>query len=487
MSLAHRTVRNTTMLFVARTGARLLVFVAFIIQQHALHAFRYGEFGVVVVLSNLSSIVGDGGLQIVYLREGSRDRKRLEPYLAAILGAKVPLLLLSLLCLFVMSSFTKNPSVLPLLWPAFALLVATSLANLLRSTFYATGEMRYEAFETMSEGAILLAGTAFAWVEHLGLAAYLWAYAASYLFTCLFAVVIIGRRYFHPHIAIDYPLVRRLIRMGLPFAMVFFLNTIYFKIDVLILDALRNTTEVGYYQAGYKFLEGLSFLPQTVMNAVFPALSILHLGAAESMRRAYTVTLRLLAGLAMPMAIALALAAGPLLGFLHIYSQSAPAVSILALALVFLFVNNTFVFGLGAMDRQLDSIKLSVMSIVVNVVLNFVMIPLFPYQKGYLACSWATVITEVFLLVAGYVLVRRQLGPLPWVRSLIPIIVSGGLMVGVMGVLSSENVFWVVPVAGILYLGSLWLTGGVTPEELRMARQSLRRRLAPEVEGIDVG
>jgi peptidoglycan biosynthesis protein MviN/MurJ (putative lipid II flippase) len=124
---------------------------------------------------------------------------------------------------------------------------------------------------------------------------------------------------------------------------------------------------------------------------------------------------------------------------------------------------------------------------VVNVVLNFLMVPLFPYQKGYLACSWANVITEVFLLVAGYVLVRRQLGPLPWVRSLIPIIVSGGLMVGVMGVLSSENVFWVVPVAGILYLGSLWLTGGVTPEELRMARQSLRRRLAPEVEGIDVG
>ncbi len=480
MSLAHRTVRNTTMLFVARTGSRLLVFVAFLIQQHALGPSRYGEFGVVVVLSNLSSIVGDGGLQIVYLREGSRERKRLESYLAAILGAKVPLLLGSLLTLFVMASFTSNPSVLPLLWPAFALLVATSLANLLRSTFYATGEMRYEAMETFAEGAILLGGTALAWFAHLGLPAYLWAYAASYLFTCLFAVVIITSRYFRPYIALDYGLVRHLIRMGLPFALVFFLNTIYFKIDVIILVTLRNTTEVGYYQAGYKFLEGLSFFPQTVMNAVFPALSVLHLGAANSMRQAYTVTLRLLTAVAMPLAIMLAFGALPLVSLLHIFPQSGPSVQILSLALVFLFVNNTFVFGLGAMDRQRDSIKLSVMSIVVNVALNFILIPLFPRATGYLACSWATVITEVFLLVAGYMLVRRQLGGLPWATSLTPIMVSGGLMVGVMGALSAENVFWVAPVAGLFYLGSLWLTGGVTPAELLLARDSLRRRPAPE-------
>jgi O-antigen/teichoic acid export membrane protein len=133
------------------------------------------------------------------------------------------------------------------------------------------------------------------------------------------------------------------------------------------------------------------------------------------------------------------------------------------------------------MNRQRDSVVLSVLSIAVNVALNFAMIPLFPRATGYLACSWATVITEVFLLVAGYYMVRRQLGPLHWVRSLIPILVSGGLMVGVMGVLSGQNVFWVAPLAGLIYLAALFMTGGVTSAELRMARQSLGRRLAPEV------
>ncbi len=483
MSLAQRTVRNTGMLFAARTGSRLLVFGAFLIQQHTLGATRYGEFGVVVVLSNLASIVGDGGLQIVYLREGSRRPARLEAYLSVVLGAKIPLLLGSLLTLAAMLALTSGPSLFYLLLPAFGLLAFTSVANVLRSTFYATGDMRYEAFETLSEGAILLAGTLLAALLRLGLAAYLLAYAASYLFTCVYAVVIISRRYFRPRIRFHFPASRRLLTMGLPFALVFLLNTVYFKIDVVILEALRGPTEVGYYQAGYKFLEGLSFIPQTVMNAVFPALSVLHLGQLAALRSAYTVTIKLLTAIAVPAAVALAFGAGPLMALLRVYPESGPAVRILALALVFLFVNNTFVFGLGAMNRQRDSVVLSILSIAVNVSLNLIMIPLFPRATGYLACSWATVITEVFLLVAGYWMVRRQLQQLPWGREVLPVLVSGALMVGVMAVLSAQNVFWVAALGGAAYVGSLWVTGAISPDELRMARRSLRSAVEEPADG----
>jgi O-antigen/teichoic acid export membrane protein len=382
-----------------------------------------------------------------------------------------------------MLALTSGPSLFYLLLPAFGLLAFTSVANVLRSTFYATGDMRYEAFETLSEGAILLVGTLVAAALRLGLAAYLLAYAASYLFTCVYAVIIISRRYFRPRIRFHFPASRRLLTMGLPFALVFLLNTIYFKIDVVILEALRGPTEVGYYQAGYKFLEGLSFIPQTVMNAVFPALSVLHLGQLAALRSAYTVTIKLLTAIAVPAAVALAFGAGPLMALLRVYPQSGPAVRILALALVFLFVNNTFVFGLGAMNRQRDSVVLSVLSIAVNVSLNLIMIPLFPRATGYLACSWATVITEVFLLVAGYVMVRRQLQQLPWGLAVLPVLVSGALMVGVMAVLSAENVFWVAALGGAAYVGSLWVTGAISPDEVRMARQSLRRAVEEPADG----
>jgi O-antigen/teichoic acid export membrane protein len=316
----------------------------------------------------------------------------------------------------------------------------------------------------------------------LGVADYLWVYALSYAATCVYAYVIVARRYFLPTVHFDPVLARRLLKMALPFALVFFLNTVYFRIDVVILSAMRPLTEVGYYTAAYKFLDGLSFVPQTIMNAVFPTLSVVHLDTVAAMRQAYTATIRLLAALAVPFAVVLGFGAAPFLSapFIKVYPQSAPALQILALAIVFMFVNSTFVFGLGAMDRQMDSVLLSVLSIVVNVALNLILIPLFPRATGYLGCSWATVITEVFLLVAGYWMVRRRLEyRLPWGRPLLPILASGALMCGVMGLLSSLNIFFLALIAGLIYLGALYITGGVSPAELRLIRASLGRRLSP--------
>ena len=484
VSVAHRAVRNTTILFAARTASKLLVLVAFLFQQHYLGASRYGEFSLIVVFSTLSSIVGDLGLQIVYLREASRDNGKMKTYLAAVLATKIPLFALSLLTLAIMAAL-KSPAILALVWPAFALQVATSVANVLRSTFYATGEMRYEAIATMSEALILLMGTVLVAHARLGAAAYLWVYALSYAVTCVYAYLVIARRYFVPTIHFDPILARRLLKMAVPFALVFFLNTVYFRIDVVILSALRPLSEVGYYTAAYKFLDGLSFVPQTIMNAVFPVLSVVHLQSTASMREAYTTTCRLLASLAMPFAVVLGLGAAPFLSSLplRVFPQSAPALQILALAIVFMFVNSTFIFGLGAMDRQMDSVVLSVMSIAVNVALNFILIPIFPRATGYLGSSWATVITEVFLLVAGYWMVRRRLEyRLPWGRPLLPILVSGALMAGVMGLLSQLNIFLVAVFASLIYLGALYVTGGISPGELRTIRASLGRRFQPVVE-----
>lgn len=482
MSLAHRAVRNTTILFVARSASKFLVLGAFLLQQKNLGADHYGEFSLIVVLSTLSSILGDLGLQIVYLREASRDNAKMKTYLAAVLAAKIPLFVLALAALAIMAGL-EGPALLALLWPAFALQVATSLANVLRSSFYAAGEMRYEAVATISEAAILLVGTLLVARAHLGVADYLWVYALSYTVTCVYAYAIISRRYFRPTIHFDSVLARRLLKMGLPFALVFFLNTVYFRIDVVILAGLRPLTEVGYYTAAYKFLDGLAFIPQTVMNAVFPTLSVVHLQAVSAMRQAYTATIRLLALLAMPFSVVLWFGAAPILRALPgggVFPQSAPALQILALAIVFMFVNSTFIFGLGAMDRQRDSVYLSILSIIVNVAANFILIPLFPRATGYLGSSWATTITEVFLLVAGYWMVRRRLeSRLPWGRPLLPILVSGALMAGVMGLLAQLNIFLVAAIAGVIYLGALLITGGVTQSELRTVRASLGRRLHP--------
>jgi O-antigen/teichoic acid export membrane protein len=476
MSLARRTVRNTALLFAARSLSKVLVFATVVVTQNALGATGYGKFAAIVVFSNIASIFADLGLQVVFVREASRHLGDLGSFLGATLAAKIPLGALSGAILAV-SVWLLAPDLLPLVGPVFALLLAGAMANVLRSSFYATGEMRWEALAIGMETVVLLVATVLAALTKQGVAAFIWAYAASYGSTVIFAAVITQRRYTKLRLLWNWSLLRPLLRSGLPFALAFVLSTIYFRIDVVILKALRGDAQVAYYNAAYKFLDGLSFIPQAAMSAVFPALSVIHLRGRDPMRDAYTRAYRLLAILGMPVAVGCVILAPQIIHVTHVpFEQSIPALRILGASLLLIFVNNSFIFALGAMDKQLTFALLAGLSIAVNVTLNLVMIPRFGFADGYLAASWATLITEVFLFAAGYVALARYLGRMPWLRPALPIVVSGGVVAAVSYVLRDRNAAIVVAVAAVVYVATLAATGGVSRSEWRLARESLRLR-----------
>jgi len=476
VSLARRTVRNTALLFVARSLSKVLVFATVVVTQNALGATHYGQFAAIVVFSNIASIFADLGLQVVFVREASRHLDNLGDFLGVALSAKLPLAAISGLIL-AGSVWLLAPDLLSLVGPVFALMVVTSAANLLRSSFYATGEMRYEVIAIGGETVVLLVFTVLAALAKQGVAAFIWAYTASYAFTAIYAAVITQRRWAKLRLRWNAELLRKLLRSGLPFALAFVLSTIYFRIDVVILKALRGDAQVAYYNAAYKFLDGLSFVPQAAMNAVFPALAVIHLRGREPMRDAYTRAYRLLAALGMPVAIGCVILAPQIIHLTRVpFDQSIPSLRILGASLLLIFVNNSFIFALGAMDKQLTFALLAGMSIAVNVTLNLVMIPRFAHADGYLAASWATLITEVFLFVTGYLALARYLGRMPWMRPAIPIAASGAAVGLVTYALRNHNAFAVVAVAAVVYVVAMAVTGGVTRGEWRLARESLRLR-----------
>jgi O-antigen/teichoic acid export membrane protein len=473
MSLARRTVRNTALLFAARSLSKVLVFATVVVTQRALGSTGYGQFAAIVVFSNIASIFADLGLQVVFVREASRHLDDMGSFLGVTMAAKLPLAVFSGVILAV-SVWLLAPDLLPLVGPVFALMVVTSAANLLRSTFYATGEMRYEVVAIGGETVLLLAATVLAAVLKQGVAAFIWAYAASYLFTAVYAAIVTHRRWGPLHFAWNTGLLRKLLRSGLPFALAFVLSTIYFRIDVVILKALRGDNQVAYYTAAYKFLDGLSFIPQAAMSAVFPALAVIHLRGRGPMREAYTGAYRLLAAIGMPVAIGLVVLAPEIIHITRVpFEQSIPSLRILGASLLLIFVNNSFIFALGAMDKQLTFALLAGLSIVVNVTLNLVMIPRFSHADGYLAASWATLITEVFLFAAGYLALARYLGRMPWMRPAIPIVLSGAAVAAVAYLLRNHNAVLIVAVCAVLYAGVMALTGGVSRSEWKLARDSL--------------
>jgi O-antigen/teichoic acid export membrane protein len=482
MSLAARTARNTALVVAARLVSKIFVFIVVLVVIRSMGQENYGRFTSLVVYAALVSIALDLGLRPLFTREVAKDRTRLTPYLNSILSLKLTLMV-PVLGILSAAVAVGLPSLVPYVIPTFALLAATSFSNQLRASFYAMGQLRYEVIAIIGESVVLLLAAVAVAVTHLPWWYFIWAYAASYGFTMVYAAIVAVRRFGH-RFAFDLQWARlsMLARESLPFGLTFIISTLYFKIDVPILKFFTTFAAVGIYSAAYKYLEAVVFVPQTLMDPVFPALAQIAHSNIERLGGAATKAYKMLAVIGTPVTVAMAVLAAPIIRYtIPGFEAAIPVLQVLALGILFLFVNNVFLYTLNAMGRQRDSTQLAVMSLAVNLVLNFILIPQpSAIYGGYMGAAWATVLTEVALFAGGWYLLRKHLFALPIFSSLKGILPAGVLcavaMAGIVLALGpGPAVYATSLVAGVaVYAAGLFATHAFTPEELSLAREATR-------------
>src|SRR5579884_2572139 len=163
------------------------------------------------------------------------------------------LLAFALLALGVFAGLLTLSGRLEYLLPAYALMVLTSYSNLLRGALYAVQRLGFEAVAIVLESLVLLGLVLYGVASGRGVAYFLWAYAAQYGFDCLyFLVVLHWRKIARIRWAPDPVFIVNWLVKSLPFAATFVITTIYFKIDVPLLDLIRGDYETGLYGAAYK-------------------------------------------------------------------------------------------------------------------------------------------------------------------------------------------------------------------------------------------
>jgi O-antigen/teichoic acid export membrane protein len=271
------------------------------------------------------------------------------------------------------------------------------------------------------------------------------------------------------------------LRKSLPFALAFVITTLYFKIDVPILLYFRSFTEYGWYNFAYKPFESLLFVPITILNVAFPVLSVYHTQSADRLLDATRRFYRALLALGIPISVGTVVLAKGINGLFDRSGQFEPAAAALAIlgaGIFLMFITNAFVAALNAADHQVLFTWAALVSLVVNVSLNLVLVPIY----GYLGAAWATDLTELALLTTGWLMVRRLLGPVPIVRLSWRIVAAGLLMGAVLWLAFRDAHGWLVVVAilvGMLVYGAgLLLFRAVDAEEIALARRALQGRRA---------
>ena len=471
----RRALRNTILILIARVISRLIALVTVVLISHALTDTAFGKMQTAVTYSALASIVADFGFATLYVREGARTPASISRLLGFAMSARVFLTALSGPLLFAGLWFAGVRS----LWlPSFALILVGGYLMLLRSTLYALQRLNFEILEIVPESLLLLGVVILGARTHADTAFYLWAYVISYAAASLyFLVVLLRTRMVRMHWNLDLAMVRPWLTVGVSLAITYLFTTVYFKVDVPILQHFRSYAEVGWYTLAYKPFEALLFIPVTLRSVIFPVMSLYKRAAPDLVLPTAERFFKALALIGWPVTVGIFILTPQFNDLLQLYPQSEASLHILALGIFFAFVDNTFAATFNAVDRQKTFAFIALSGLGINVVLNAWMIPLF----GYIGASWSTVLTEMALVAIGWTVLRAQVGTLPVLRSTWRIYPAGLVMGAFIFAVHPQGKFallLVTAAAAIIYVVCIVLFRALDSQELSALRAMARSRFS---------
>lgn len=216
-----------------------------------------------------------------------------------------------------------------------------------------------------------------------------------------------------------------------PLALGAALDTIYFRIDVLMLSVMATASAAGIYNVGYKFSDLVGAIPLAVVT---PALTLMVEAWPADLtrfrlvfRHAYVILLVAAVGAC----VGFVVYAEPLivLATKEQYRVAADSARLLVVGQGIHFFTLFAFTTLVAVKRHKLYPAAMLIGVVVNVGLNLVLIP----EYSYLGAGWATVITEVLVLIALGVGVVRIGGLRPFPTAATAKVAFAGTVMGLLG------------------------------------------------------
>lgn len=189
----------------------------------------------------------------------------------------------------------------------------------------------------------------------------------------------VSRRYsrLRPSFRIDMPLWQRLLREGWPMAVGGSLVDLHMRVDQMLIFRWSGAAELGGYAAAVRVSEIWGVIATALVSSLFPLLSRYAEERDGLAERVVTRAYRYLYIIICPIAVLLVMYASStlLLLFGPAFVEGAGALSLLAIAEIFVFSNALTYNVLFSLNRQGQAALLASVSLMTNVGLNCWLIP----------------------------------------------------------------------------------------------------------------
>jgi len=406
MNTAKRIARNSIILFGSNVISKSFTFLYIIFMARHLGKADFGVFSFAFAFCGLFVLLTDFGLDKLTVREVSRDKQAAGKYIGNFVLIKIILgvCTFGLIALVINVMGYSNPT-LSVVYLLGLHIVIRSFSNIFYAVIQANERMEYVSFGLILGNVLLFLGVLFIVGQNYDVTAFGLIFVIVSAIDLGYAFWICVKKFAAPKLEIDWTFWKESIRTAWPLGVMLIFVMFYFRTDTIMINLMIGDPDVGLYSAAYRITEVPALIPGLLMLAIFPVLSSLFKSSKISFGRTYALTLRYLFYLAVPIAMVLTLIARPLVMLFYDieYIDSARAVQVLVWATAIMFMTmvqgSTFV----AANKQMVSMKIGAAAVVLNIIMNFFLIP----KYSYVGASIATVITEIFGFVVGTYILSR--------------------------------------------------------------------------------
>jgi len=382
LQAVRRAARNATWLFSSQTAARLIGFAIGVVLARHFRAGGFGEYVFVMTYVTYFAFLADGGLGRFLIRDAAREPAWAQDFLEKTLGLRLLLALGAYVLMLAGALATRSGGERTALVAIAGLsLFAGAVSGALNSMFNAREEMRVSAiFGVLSSTttALFVAG---ALAAGFGLRGVIVAATLANVPPLVYLMVRWQERAGWPRPAFERAFWGHALGRSLPYALLGVIGLIYFRMDALLLTWMKGNESTGIYTAAYRLLDAATDVPGVIVAAMFPTLSRLHVESKAKVRKTYLGALATLTLLGLPVLLAMALLARPLILMLYgeEFRDSVLVLQILAVAVFLIFVDTANTMVLYASENLRPVVLLSLVTTAANVGLCLLLIP--PYAE----------------------------------------------------------------------------------------------------------
>jgi len=434
-----------------------------------LGAEGFGILSFALAFTGIFGIFTDVGLRNLTVREVARDKSLAEKYLGNIVVMKIILSIITIGLIGITINLLGYPlQTIRVVYLVSLSIVFSAFSGMFYSIFQAYEKMEYQSLGQILSSVLMLFGALFAMSENYDVIGFASIYFVASAIILAYSSVVCVWKFVLPKIEVDLGFWKATMKEALPFGLTGIFVTIYYWIDSVMLSMMQGNEAVGWYNAAYRLIMVLLFIPSILNMVLFPAMSRFFITSKESLRFAYEKYFKYMAIIGIPLGVGITLLADRIILMIFGvgYTNSIIALQILVWSSVFIFLSGAFGRVLEASNNQMIVTKITAICMLENVVLNIIVIP----KYSYMGASITTVITEFTALILC-IIISSKIGYKISKDNIVNVF-KVGLVSLVMGlliiVLKDLNLAFLILASVALYFSVLYLLKGFNKDDMTL-------------------